>query len=93
MSYKLYYFTFRYCLPEFNVGGKVITNCTKLDLSARDVTKPCALMMKELKFIKELDTSKGVMPRNSRYRLMDLNELANGNTSPVEISIKVDQQY
>ena len=53
------------------------------------MTKPCSLLSKELKFIKELDKSKGKTSSKSKYNLMDLDEMSNNNDSPVEITIKV----
>ena len=53
------------------------------------MTKPCSLLAKELKFVKELDKSKGKTSSKSKYNLMDLDEMSNNNESPVEITIKV----
>ena len=57
-------------------------------MEERDLTKPCMLMMKELEFYKELDTSKKVSKARSKYGMMTLDELSTMNDSPVEITIK-----
>ena len=79
----------RFCLPKWKVGGKMQTSCTKDKLRPSDMTKPCSLLSKELKFIKDLDKSKGKTSSKSKYNLMDLDEMSNNNDSPVEITIKV----
>ena len=53
------------------------------------MTKPCALLSKELEFIKKFDMKKGRTSSRSKYNLMDLDEMSNDNESPVEITIKV----
>ena len=53
------------------------------------MTKPCSLLSKELEFIKQLDKSKRKTSSQSKYNLMNLDEMANNNDSPVEITIKV----
>ena len=53
------------------------------------MTKPCSLLSKELEFIKQLDKSKRKTSSQSKYNLMNLDEMANNNDSPVEVTIKV----
>ena len=56
----------RFCLPKWKVGGKIQTSCTKDKLRPSDMTKPCSLLAKELKFVKELDKSKGKTSSKSK---------------------------
>ena len=79
----------RFCLPKWKVGGKEQTSCTKDKLRTSDMTKPCSLLSKELEFIKQLDKSRGKTSSQSKYNLMNLDEMANNNDSPVEVTIKV----
>ena len=83
----------RFCLPKWKVGGKTKNSCTKDTLKPSDMTKPCYLLSKELNFIKELDKSKGKSSSKSKYNLMNLDEMANNNDSPVEITIKVKTHF
>ena len=80
---------FRFCVPKFKVGGKIIKGCTKDELKPADMTRPCSLFSRELDFIKQMDSKKGKSSSKSKYMLMDLDEMAKNNESPVEISIKV----
>ena len=72
-------------MKNFQLKGKNYTGCIKNDISPSDVTRPCSLLMKELKFIKELDTKNKMKSSQGKYFKMHLNELE----SPVEIVIKV----
>ena len=66
-----------------------MTSCTKDKLRTSDMTRPCFLLAKELEFIKQLDKSKRKTSSQSKYNLMNLDEMANNNDSPVEITIRV----
>ena len=79
----------RICLKSFKLKNKTYTGCIKNNISPSDITRPCSLLMKELKFIKELDTLKKMKPWMSKYFMRDMNELVISTNSPVEIIIKV----
>jgi len=76
------------CLPAWTVDGEEISNCTDRDIPTDDLTRPCALFIKELRFQKELHKALGTNVTKTKYNQLDINDLVEKQKSPMEIVVK-----
>ena len=74
-------------------------NCTRESFTMKDITIPCAAAMKEMEYYKLFDGKKsayhkehGLNATYSKYAMLNLDEIAMQNDSPVEITIAVQKK-
>ena len=79
-------------MPVWKVKGQEIDNCTKENIPLEDLTKPCELFAKELRFNKVLNQRLRKNSSEAMYRLYDINKLSNRQRAPIEIIIKECQK-
>ena len=82
----------RHCLSSWFSNGVEIDNCTTKDFHRDDITRPCALFAKELEFNKRLHTSLGTWANQTKYNLLDIDDLVNRQKAPLELVIKVPRK-
>jgi len=81
-----------HCLSHWTLDGEEMSNCTKKDIHVDDLTKPCALFVKELLFQKKLHTVLGTNATKTKYNMMDINDLVNKQRAPMELVLRTKKK-